>query len=356
MFETQDLYDWLSTTQTENVRLDFLEAGQIIPATLADVHDQDQLNMCSEVYPNRHFVLNIPGGSLMGQQGFILTPEHTLLRNPQTKNDRSFIDKKIAQAIHEFDPNHFTLECLDGNVASISSIWTFLYYHWMVEILPRLFLLKQANLKIDRLVTSPLHSPFHQETLERMGFPPSKCVEMKTGCIYRTRNLYIPSIARYAVDREVFSWVRDLFPHPKAHRRHLYISRAGAGYRRILNEEELYPILESYDFEIVRLEKMTVDDQAKLFSQAAIVMGAHGGGFTNALFMKPGGRIVELYAQHNRRLFFYRHLAEYIGFEYHVFWGVAPPKDENPTMDFTLPPEQLKGILENELKLVNAPR
>ena len=67
-------------------------------------------------------------------------------------------------------------------------------------------------------------------------------------------------------------------------RRRLYISRAGTGHRQILNEGELNQSLRECEFEIVRPEGFSFDQQVSLFRSAELIVGARGAALTNMVF------------------------------------------------------------------------
>ena len=56
--------------------------------------------------------------------------------------------------------------------------------------------------------------------------------------------------------------------------------------RRIVNEVELVRLLTSRGFEVVRPELLSLAQQARLFAEAEIVVGAHGAAHTNTLFSR----------------------------------------------------------------------
>ena len=75
----------------------------------------------------------------------------------------------------------------------------------------------------------------------------------------------------------------------------IYISRARAKMRRLLNEEELDPILERNGFVKVTLETLAIAEQIAMFRAADAIVGPHGVGLTNIMFCRPGTRILEMF-------------------------------------------------------------
>jgi len=73
----------------------------------------------------------------------------------------------------------------------------------------------------------------------------------------------------------------------------------GASRRHIPNHEELVHALRRsvrppFEFQNVQLEILSFEEQIRLFAQAAVVVGQHGAGLANALWMQPGSTVVEL--------------------------------------------------------------
>ncbi len=77
--------------------------------------------------------------------------------------------------------------------------------------------------------------------------------------------------------------------------RKLYIARDDAKTRRILNEKVLIEQLEARGFESIQPGSLSHKEQVELFNSAKVVVGTHGAGLTNILFMQSGGKLVEVF-------------------------------------------------------------
>jgi len=75
----------------------------------------------------------------------------------------------------------------------------------------------------------------------------------------------------------------------------VYVSRQRSGKRRIHDHAALEPILDRLGFATVYPEQHTVAEQARLFHGARVIFGAHGSGFANLVFCRPGTTLVELF-------------------------------------------------------------
>jgi hypothetical protein len=100
----------------------------------------------------------------------------------------------------------------------------------------------------------------------------------------------------------------------------LYISRQLAPRRKVINEEQILKILEKYNFVIFYPEKHTFLEQVAIFSKVKYLVGTHGSGLTNMLFMKQNSFVLELHKnktnelQHPSFLFWY--MAQSLGIKY----------------------------------------
>jgi hypothetical protein len=83
------------------------------------------------------------------------------------------------------------------------------------------------------------------------------------------------------------------------------IKGGGSLRRSIKNHKQLKEALENlvsdeYNFLNVQLEKLTFHDQVNLFANAALVIGQHGAGLTNILWMKSNSIVLELGHNENK--------------------------------------------------------
>lgn len=211
-------------------------------------------------------------------------------------------DPTLHQLFHleELPP----LESMGGTVAVLSGLSGNVYFHWMVDILPRIGILQQQGInleEIDWFLINSVARPFQQETLERLGIPKSKILESDRHPYIQAEKLIVPSYPATVgwVTPQVIEFQRNLFASAidspsSATPERIYITRKTAKYRRLLNEAEVTDYLSQYGFVNVELETLSVAEQARLFSQAKVIVAPHGAGLTNLLFCQPGTLVVEL--------------------------------------------------------------
>jgi capsular polysaccharide biosynthesis protein len=191
------------------------------------------------------------------------------------------------------------------------------YFHWIVEILPRLFLLEQLPIdkRIPILVSEGLHDNLYA-LLDDVRDPARPVVKLQTSTHYRVRHLLYPSDLSRILDvydrppstdttylpvdllRAMVNVVKNAHAPISNHGGKRLFLRRGSTYRRLLNEAEIEQALVMRGFEAIDLNALSVDTQIHLFSQAEIVVGASGAGMTNILWCNPSARILVLHSDH----------------------------------------------------------
>jgi hypothetical protein len=74
---------------------------------------------------------------------------------------------------------------------------------------------------------------------------------------------------------------------------------SGSSRRHVSNMNELYQRIKTDNTKLIQLEDATLKENVSLFYHAKCVLAQHGGALTNAIFMRPHTRIIEL--GYNRR-------------------------------------------------------
>jgi hypothetical protein len=77
--------------------------------------------------------------------------------------------------------------------------------------------------------------------------------------------------------------------------RRIYISRKDARLRRVSNEAQLIPVLESRGFRAVTLRGLPIARQVELFRHAEAVAAPHGAGLAHIAWCKPGTKVIEIF-------------------------------------------------------------
>ncbi|MEG4573087.1 tetratricopeptide repeat protein [Microcoleus sp. N3A4] len=197
-------------------------------------------------------------------------------------------------------------EHIEGNVAFLSARWGgAAYFHWMFDVVTRFHLLQQSGLmdSIDKFAINACDSAYEKETLNTLGIPIHKILETRYQPHFTADKLIVPSICDGAAGTSQWKceYLRRMFLNEKQslktdYSERIYISREKASYRRIVNEKDVVGCLEKFGFRTVKLETMSVAEQAACLAAAKVVVAPHGGGLTNLVFCSPGTKVIEIFS------------------------------------------------------------
>lgn len=204
-----------------------------------------------------------------------------------------------AHKLFTFRKNRMYLDIAHYNasVVSLTADGHWNYFHWLFDILPKLHLVQKVALPFEFLYASKA-KPFQTATLKLLGFKESRIIDSTKHPVCSTASLILSSFpASGPPPFWVTEFLRSSFlPHvskfdlPKR----IFISRREAAYRRILNEEELLPVLQKAGFTILQPEKLSFVEQVAHFQAADLILSPHGAALANLVFCKPQAEVIEI--------------------------------------------------------------
>ncbi len=243
-------------------------------------------------------VLTIPEGRVIERDGWVVTDDECFLADVALhppKSDEPLEKHPIFRRLHL--PR---IVRVDERVAVIAAEASACYYHWMFDILPKLELLRRAGASYDKIYTSALRAPFQKETLRAMGIEERELIQGDRGLQIQAKELIVPIHPTHTFVGQpwICQFLRQKFLSPEVESlpggKRIYITRSRAQVRRLLNEQELQPLFDSYQIEVVALETLTVAEQVKLFNTCEWIIFPHGACLTNLAFCRPGTLVVEI--------------------------------------------------------------
>jgi capsular polysaccharide biosynthesis protein len=184
------------------------------------------------------------------------------------------------------------------------------YCHWLLDWLPRILLAVRHVGTVNWIFARIGRLPFQTESLRMIPELANCHLIVDEGIqwyaldrVITVDNLKIPMThPAWGANRAVLQLLRSVLIPPQSdtgmpdHRKRLYITRSDSGGRRIvINEQELRDTLASFGFEAVSLAGRSIVEQSTLFTYCEAVIGVHGAGLTNMLYMQAGGIAVELF-------------------------------------------------------------
>ncbi|MGB3402768.1 MAG: tetratricopeptide repeat protein [Microcoleaceae cyanobacterium] len=191
---------------------------------------------------------------------------------------------------------------IKGTVAFLSVQFGFVYYHWMLDLIPRIILLQQKeNYKnIDYFIVNRHQTAYEKETLKMLNIPTDKIIESIQIPHIKASDLIVPSrIQDFAAPQQgavqsLRQYFLGSYSDNTSESSQVYISRTKAKKRKMLNEEVIIDLLIKYKFKIVDFELMSVTEQAHCMATAKVVIAPHGSGLTNLVFCQPGTKVIEI--------------------------------------------------------------
>lgn len=208
------------------------------------------------------------------------------------------------------------------------------YCHWHMQTLIGIGLTKRYEGFRDANLLFPRLKPWQRESLRLMGISRERYAEvpLNMGCRVDRMIYPSPSWAFYGdvfnvptSAHSIFQTIKENSGYAEAtDRRVLYISRVGAEHRPMANETELIDYMRKIGVEVIAPETMTYEQQIRMFSSAAMVIGASGAAFTNLGFAPKDCVVIELqneiFERNNGWLWF----CSAMGLRIHHFFEKAP--------------------------------
>lgn len=210
--------------------------------------------------------------------------------------------------------------------------WSGAYFHWFADALPRLWVAAKHFPEAEVLLPIAYRNrSYIAQSLEALGLKP---LFMEKHMRYEVQTLnYISKVAPSGNYRdEVMQQLREVYLEKYAKTkgtptRRVYVSRAKAPRRFVVNEAEVQEVLKNYDFESVFLEELAWEAQVKLLAESSHFVGLHGAGLTNMLFMHPKTSVLELRGEDDSHNNCYFALASALGVDY--YYQRCPIAGEN---------------------------
>jgi capsular polysaccharide biosynthesis protein len=264
---------------------------------------------------------------VLGQEGTVISSDNRVFAEFTYVDQPGGIDSHPIFRRRRF-PKAISLS---GTYATLVYPSAFAYYHWVAESLPRLKLLEPCVAALDGIFVPGAMEAQMRESLRYFGVRDEQLIALDMGSHYRPQTLLVP---KYCNGLNIPEWVpaylkarvlNETTNRPLGRR--LFISRADAAKRRLLNEPELHPMLREKGFEIVQLRDLSFRQQAELFNAAEVIIGPHGAGLANLVFARAGVKVLELVPCPRVGPHLYYSIATAVGGEY---WWLTGRPLENP--------------------------
>ncbi len=260
------------------------------PHTLEDsIHQAfDYSYFCEE---SAYYLLDLKHSYVLTRNGWVLT------------RNRDFLLESVykPEVVDLTGVKHIVLwpkvERVSGSLVLAYKDWsTYNYYHWLLEFLPKISALVDppeasflGSLGDSRILLPSNPKPWMIQSLQMLGLQDEQLFQTKSRQLQVDQLFFIPNCGKlYNLPLWAINWLRDHFlpfvDNSQVWSKRVYISRRKAPSRHVQNEAQVLHLLSNYGFQEITLEDLNLTDQISLFSQAEIIVGPHGGGFSNIVF------------------------------------------------------------------------
>lgn len=222
------------------------------------------------------------------------------------------------------------------------------YFHWLTDALPRLIIAREFA-GAHTLILPQEYEKYGYITTSLQWFGiPVKYIDRRSRL--NIRELILPSLTAEPgnYNKVVINQLRDLFlskTEKTTPYRRIYISRMKAKKRKVSNEEEVTSLLKSFGYEIHYFEDYSFSQQVSICSESLSMIGLHGAGLTNMLFMRPRTQVLELRNEDDCSNNCYFSLASDLGIDYYYQLSKGDQRDTH-TVNVHVNTEELRGNLE----------
>lgn len=237
-----------------------------------------------------------------------------------------------------------------------------IYGHWLLDILPRAWLINR--LCPDRDVTFLIrqNSPgFARPMLEAMGLPPDRIVSIDTRTAHpRAKEMLMATNLRYnqvvhpAMQLFAKALIKEITdPTARLSAKAIFVSRQEwtarkAQKRQLLNAEEIESFYGDAGYQSVAPETLPFAAQVALFQAASAMAGNEGSGLHNSIFA-PAGICVDALTSPNNRSLIQASLCIACGQEINMVCGERDGMGaQSRDASFHLPVETVKARFDSE--------
>ena len=198
---------------------------------------------------------------------------------------------------------------IEGRVATLNLQYSHNYYHWLIDLLPRLATLRELGGPVDYYLVD-CHTEAKRRTLAMLGISERQMIQPHVAMTLQASELLLPAFPTPGclhAFRDMLAEAAGNAPEVRsmATPRRLFISRRHAKTRQLENEAEVEALLRKRGFKTCFMEDHSLAQQARLINGAEAIVGVHGAGLANLIFARRGARVIELvHADRYNRLLF----------------------------------------------------
>jgi capsular polysaccharide biosynthesis protein len=248
---------------------------------------------------------------------------------------------------------HFPVREDGRSYVLLKNTWDTNYGHWLVDVLPKLGLLKGfkdvadcifvLNTQADRMRQVVLDS------LALVGIPEDDALFLDRRTYTFERLTVLGTLTHHPVTKSRFAMeflesLAEAVP-PEQHSPRVYLSRNAWHVRRLVNEDEVIDVVSALGYDVVHAENLDLRSQIARFRSVTHVIGNKGAAMTNLAFAPPGVNALALATPAMEHDFFYDIVCHKHG-RYRGLSGTSADSVPTFSSDFRVDLDQLRECLQ----------
>ena len=271
-------------------------------------------------------VIELPGGRVLGPHHAVITITGDFVEEICWYFNTSR-PSEHPMYLHPFPPPPIHVP---GRLGVLASRGDRVYYHFLMDVLPRLGVLEQCPevAPPDRWYV-PANLPFQRQLLDLIGIGADQRIDSSQAPHVQAECLVVPGLPGTNVQNPAWAvaFLRERLLPPGIERvrgRNLYVTRGDSPNNRIVrNEDEVLRALDDRGFRRIDPGEMSVVDQIRAFAEADVIVSAHGSALANIVFASAGACLIELFPRGHVVPDYWKLACGVPGLEYRYLTGVG---------------------------------
>tara|TARA_B100000886_G_scaffold70307_1_gene44641 strand:- start:28598 stop:29623 length:1026 start_codon:yes stop_codon:yes gene_type:complete len=227
------------------------------------------------------------------------------------------------------------------------------YFHWLTDAMQRLESSKNFHSSHKIILTSAFSDYLYvEDSLDILGI---EFINLSNEKNYFVKELVLAERVSPAGNfrKEIIKSIASrLKNNSKKNKKDIsyekvWVSRQNAEKRKIINFEQIEPLLKKQNFKILEFENIKFSETIEILKNCKIIGGVHGAGLTNMIFMNEYSKVIELRAHGDNKNNCFFSLASDFDHDYYYFLGKSS-SDNFYNGDLNINPEEFKEFLNSD--------
>jgi capsular polysaccharide biosynthesis protein len=246
------------------------------------------------------FCVRLYGSSFLSYEGYEYVIHNHSIIDPLTIN-WGYIGKKQTNhhglSIYKYPKPKY----LNGKTLLLSTIGaTDCYGDWVLNLIPRIGFVEHFGFSLDQfdhILINPIKHNWQKELIEILNISHHNLIQVEPGQHYKCEEMIAPSYSphsmfgyEYIKKRLCLSSLKQSKPRKK-----IFLTRKRNQWMRVINEDQLLPILQKHGFEVLDFNAMPLKQQIEIMLNTEFLISPEGSGLINSILLSADSKVIELF-------------------------------------------------------------